>query len=57
MSTYTKDQLLHLDLPKEFQGNFQREDTIKEIPWDFILLAVTVFFLFQDHKKTTHDNN
>lgn len=57
MTNYTKDQLLHLDLPKEFRGNFKRENTMSEIPLDFILLAVTVYFLFQDHKTRTDNNN
>jgi len=50
MAQYTKDQLLHLDLPKEFQGNFNKKNTPSVIPWDFILLAITIFFLFQDDK-------
>ena len=48
MAKYTKDQLLHLDLPEEFQGNFHPKNKLSDIPWDFILLAATIFFLLQD---------
>ncbi len=51
MVPFTKDQLLHLDLPKEFQGNFQRKASISDLPWDFILLAIAIFFLFQDNNQ------
>lgn len=57
MEGYTKDQLLHLDLPKEFQGNFQRHNNTSAIPWDFILLAITIISLLQDNKETVHNNN
>ena len=50
MTHYTKDQLLHLDLPEAFQGNFTRTDHTPTLSWDFILLALTIFFLFQDNK-------
>lgn len=50
MNGYTQDQLLHLDLPKEFQGNFQRKNNVSAIPWDFILLGIAILFLFQDPK-------
>lgn len=49
MASFTKDQLLHLDLPEEFQGNFQRKPSMSDIPWDFVLLAIAIFFLFQDN--------
>lgn len=49
MTNFTKDQLLHLDLPEEFQGNFQRKPSLLDIPWDFVLLGIAILFLFQDN--------
>lgn len=49
MEKYTKEQLLHLDLPKEFQGNFKEKDLTQDIPWDYVLLAITIFSLFQEN--------
>lgn len=56
MSKYTEDQLLHLDLPEEFQGNFQRKKSFSDIPWDVILLGITIFYLMQDHSDTSDEN-
>ncbi len=57
MEGYTKEQLLHLDLPIEFQGNFKRKNNISTIPWDFILLAITILSLLQENKETVANNN
>lgn len=51
MGKYTKEQLLHLDLPEEFRGNFNRTKASSDIPWDLILLAITILFLLQDNKQ------
>ncbi len=51
MNEYTKEQLLHLDLPEAFRGNFNHEKVNPDIPWDLILLAVTILFLLQDNKE------
>lgn len=51
MSGYTKEQLLHLDLPEEFRGNFNSKKVKPDIPWDLILLAITILFLVQDNKE------
>ena len=48
MSQYTKEELLHLDLPEEFQGDFKRKPSLADLPWDFILLGLTIFYLLQD---------
>lgn len=51
MGIYTKEQLLHLDLPKEF-----RCEPVKDLPlgslnlsWDLILLGIALFSLLENN--------
>lgn len=49
---YTKEQLLHLDLPEAFRDN--STDPMPSAPpalsWDLALLGITLFWLL-DHDK------
>ncbi|NLI89258.1 MAG: hypothetical protein GX366_02460 [Epulopiscium sp.] len=50
MSKFTKDQLLHLDIPEEFRGNFPSKSKSPHLSLDYILLIITIFYLIKDDK-------
>lgn len=58
MANFTKDQLLHLDLPKEFR-QYQEPLASKSLfpSWDLMLLGITLFWLLENNKALPPNNN
>lgn len=52
MGPYTKEQLLHLDLPEEFRSQLIN-DPLSQVSlspsWDLILLGITLFLLLENN--------
>ena len=58
MANFTKDQLLHLDLPEAFR-EYQEPLVSKSLSpsWDLMLLGITLFWVLENNKELPANNN